>query len=82
MKNNKEYLTKADYNFIHTQKLMFLLDILIGVAIIFVLAQLAMLFTKKVIFIGILPIILGGCYTVPALIRRVKRVRAYWAERG
>lgn len=80
MKKNNENLTKEDYNFIHTQKVMFLMDIIIGVIIIFVSANLAMLFTNDAFLSGILPIALGMSYTIPALSRRYRKVRAYWED--
>lgn len=80
MKDPKDYMTKEDFQFIYEQKALILLDIVIGCLIIFILANLFMLYTKNVFFIGLLPIVSGGAYTVPLVSKRVKFVREYWKK--
>jgi len=81
MKDPKNYITKEDYQFIYEQKAMILLDIVIGCLIIFILANLFMLYTKNVFFIGLLPIISGAAYTAPLVVRRIKYTREYWKKK-
>lgn len=78
MKNSREHLTKENYNYIQTQKVLFGMDIVIGMVIVFVLANLAMLFTKNIFLMGILPLLAGGLYAGMSMSKRYEKMRAYW----
>lgn len=81
MKNNNEYLTKEDLQFIYTQKALILLNIVIGCGFIYILANFFTLFTKNVFFIGLLPITVGFAYSAQAIYKRIKFTREYWTKK-
>lgn len=78
MRKNNHPLTREDYNFIVTQRSLCGFDIIMGMVIIFILANIAMSFTNNIFIHGILPSILGIVYTSISISNRLKHIRDYW----